>query len=369
MTRQIGVGLVGYGGIGRMHALALRMLPIVHPEIPPVRIVAVQTASQSSADRAQQELGPDVLTTTSLDALLAHPELDVVDCCTPTGDHARVALATIAARKALLCEKPLAATLDEADAIVAAAEMAGVVGGVNFHFRQVPAIQEARRLIDGGLLGEVIGFHLRYYRASNIKRDRPVTWRFSGPGSGVLVDLGSHMLDLTRHLLGQPTWVSAHMRTLIAERRGPDGQPVTIDGDDVAWMQIGLSGGGVGSIEVSKLVPGAADDIRIEAYGTGGALFYDAQDPNGLRVVEGAESTPGSRRIGTLSRTRPAASLPGAEMPTGTVAWHLASLRSFLGAYLEGKSPSPSLIDGREVDRLIAAAQRSAASQGAIVHL
>jgi predicted dehydrogenase len=360
MNKTIGIGLIGYGGIGRMHALCLRMLPLVYPELPPVRIVAVQTASQRSADRVVQELGADVLATTSLTTLLEHPDLHIVDCCAPTGDHAAVALATIAAGKALFCEKPLAATLAEAEEIVALATKHRVLGGVNFHFRQVPALQEAKRLIDAGLLGDVIGFHLRYFRASNIKRDRPITWRFAGPGSGVLVDLGSHMLDLTHHLLGNVAWVAARMRNLVGERLGPDGAPITIDADDVAWMQLGLDNGAIGSIEVSKLVPGAADDIRIEAYGTNGSLIYDAQDPNNLRVVEGAESLPGDRRIATLSRTRPAASLPGGEMPTGTVAWHAASIRAFLGAYLEGNTPVPSLADGLAVDRVIAAARQSA---------
>jgi predicted dehydrogenase len=275
----------------------------------------------------------------------------------------------IAAGKALFCEKPLAATLAESQQIVALAIQQQVIGGMNFHFRQIPALQEAKRLIEAGLLGTVIGFHLRYYRASNIKRDRPITWRFAGPGSGVLVDLGSHMLDLTSHLLGQTAWVAARMRNLVDTRLGPDGQPITIDSDDVAWMQLGLANGAIGSIAVSKLVPGAADDIRIEAYGTHGSLVYDAQDPNGLQIVDSAEALPGSRRIGTLSRTRPAASLPGGEMPTGTVAWHAASLRAFLGAYAEGREPSPSLTDGLEVDRVIAAARESAEAGGVPVAL
>lgn len=368
MAAEIGIGLVGYGGIGRMHALCCRMLPIVYPELPPTRIVAVQTASTASAARAQAELG-DIFTTTVLSELLAHPQVQIVDCCAPTGDHARIAQATIAAGKALFWEKPLAATLAEAETIVAAAQARGLIGGMNFHFRQVPAIQEAQRLIGAGLLGDVVGFHMRYYRASNLKRDRPIYWRFNGPGSGVLADLGSHMIDMVLHLLGPIAWVSARTRTMITERPGPDGKPTPVESDDVAWLQIGLVGGGIGSLEVSKLVPGAGDDVRIEAYGSNGALIYDANDPNGLRVVEATHAPIGDRRVATLSRTRPPASLPNVETPTGVVSWHLASLRAFLGAYLEGRSPSPGLQDGLLVDRVIAAAQRSAAQGGSIESL
>jgi predicted dehydrogenase len=363
MKQEIGIGLVGYGGIGRMHALCFQMLPIAYPELPKIRLVAVQTASTASAARAQRELG-DLFTTTSLESLLAYPSVDIVDCCAPTSDHNLVALSTLNAGKALFCEKPLAATFEEANAIVAAAHERGLMGGVNFHFRHVPAIQEAHRLIGSGLLGDVIGFHLRYYRASNLKRDRAITWRFNGPGSGVLVDLGSHVLDLVLHLLGPIAWVAAHTRTLITERPGPDGTPVAVESDDVAWLQIGLANGGIGSIEVSKLVPGAGDDLRIEAYGSHGTLLFDAQDPNGIQIAEGSNAPIGYRRIATLSRTNPAANIPNGETPTGVIGWHLASIRNFLGAYLEGHQPSPSLADGLRVDQVIAAAQRSAARGG-----
>ena len=87
----------------------------------------------------------------------------------------------------------------------------------------MPALLEARRLIENGLLGDVTGFQLRYYRASNLRRDRPATWRFAGPGSGVLVDLGSHLIDLVLHLLGPIARVSARLRTIVAERPGASG--------------------------------------------------------------------------------------------------------------------------------------------------
>jgi predicted dehydrogenase len=359
----IGIGLVGYGAIGRLHALCYRMLPLVYPELPPVRVVAVQTASADSAGRARRELG-DVLATTSLEELLAHPDVRAIDCCAPTGDHAPIAQAAIAAGHALFCEKPLAATPAESAAIVEAARRHRIAAGVNFHFRQVPALQEAARLVDQGLLGTVIGFHARYYRASNLRRDRPLTWRFEGPGSGVLADLGSHMIDMTRYLLGPIAAVAAHTRILIDKRPAADGSRRAVEGDDAAWLQLRLADGGLGSVEVSKLVPGAGDDIRIEAYGTAGALSFDTRDPNGLEIVEGATAA-GGRRVATLSRTQPPATLPSAETPTGVLSWHLASVRAFIAglAGLDGP-PAPSLEDGLQVDRVIAAARASAAQAG-----
>src|SRR5262249_54073705 len=161
--------------------------------------------------------------TTDLAELLGRPDIAVVDCCAPTGDHARIAGAALAGGKALFCEKPLAATQEEAAGIVALAQERNLAGGVNFHFRQAPALREAPRRVEAGLLGDVRSFHMRYYRSSNLRRDRPLTWRFAGPGSGVLVDLGSHLIDLVLHLLGPIATVAAHTRTVIGERVRPDG--------------------------------------------------------------------------------------------------------------------------------------------------
>jgi predicted dehydrogenase len=367
MSREVGIGLVGYGGIGRLHALCFRMMPLCYPGLPaPVRLAAVDTASSASAERARRELGSGVFVTTDLDALLRHPGVTAVDCCAPTGEHARVASAALRAGKALLCEKPLASNTAEAEELVALARQQGLPGALNFHFRHVPALQEARRRVEAGLLGDVIGFHLRYYRASNLKRDRPLTWRFAGPGSGVLVDLGSHMVDLVLHLLGPVVRVRARTRILVPERPGPDGRPTPVQADDAAWLELELAGGGVGTVEVSKMVPGAGDDVRIEAWGTRGAFTFDTTDPNGLHLVESAEAPVGSRRVATLSRTLPAASLPGAEMASGWVQWHLASLASQVEALGAGTPPQPGLEHGLRVDRILEAARQAAAQDGAV---
>jgi predicted dehydrogenase len=279
-----------------------------------------------------------------------------------------MAIATLQAGRALFCEKPLTASLQDSERIVALARERSLAGGINFHFRWIPAIQEARRRIETGLLGDVLGFHMRYYRSSNLRRDRPATWRFSGPGSGVLVDLGSHLIDMTLHLLGPIAAVAARTRTLVEQRPGADGQPVPIESDDAAWLQIELAGGGRGTLEVSKLVPGAADDLRIEAYGTSGTLTFDTRDPNSLIVAEGA-GAPGGRSIATWSRAMPPAALPSAETPTSTLQWHLASLAAFARSLGDGVSSQPVLQAGLAVDRVLVAAAQSAAQSGELVRI
>ena len=369
MAAEIGVGLIGYGAIGRLHALCYRMLPLCYPDLPLMpRLVAVATASASSAARARRELG-DLVVTTDFERLFDDPSVTLVDCCAPTGDHARMAISTLLAGRALFCEKPLTASLEDSQRIVALAQARSLAGGINFHFRWIPAIQEARRLIEAGLLGDVLSFHMRYYRSSNLRRDRPATWRFTGAGSGVLVDLGAHLIDMTLHLLGPITGVSARTRTLVEQRPGASGLLIPIESDDVAWLQIELAGGGRGTIEVSKLVPGAADDVRIEAYGTLGTLIFDTRDPNSLTVAEGAGATPGGRSIATFSRTTPPAALPSAETPTATLQWHLASMAAFVRSLGDGTAPQPNLQAGLAVDRVLVAAAQSAANAGGLVQI
>ncbi|HJZ48473.1 MAG TPA: Gfo/Idh/MocA family oxidoreductase [Roseiflexaceae bacterium] len=369
MAPEIGIGLIGYGAIGRLHALCYRMLPLTYPDLPLTpRLLAVATASPASAERARRELG-DLFVTTNFEQLIGAPGVALVDCCAPTGDHARMATATLLAGRALFCEKPLTANPADSQRIVALAQERGLNGGINFHFRFIPALQEARRLIENGLLGDVLGFHMRYYRSSNLRRDRPATWRFSGAGSGVLVDLGSHLIDMTLHLLGPIAAVAARTRTLIEQRPGADGRPVHIESDDAAWLQLELDGGGRGTIEVSKLVPGAADDVRIEAYGTNGALTFDTRDPNSLNVAEGAGAAPGGHTIMTFSRIAPPAALPSPETPTATLQWHLASLAAFVQALAAGARAQPDLQAGLAVDRVLAAAAQSAARGGEQVQI
>lgn len=365
MTSERGVGLIGYGAIGRMHALCYRALPLVYPDLPFLpRLVAVATHSAASAERARRDLG-DLFATTDYRTLLDRADIDLVDCCAPTGDHGPMALATLDAGKGLICEKPLAATGDEAATIAQRAAQRNLPGGVFYHLRFVPAIQQARRLIEAGLLGEVYSFQMHYYRSSNVQRDRPITWRFAGPGSGVLHDLGSHLLDLVEHLLGPVARVSARLRTVVPQRRGPDGALVTITSDDAATLQLELAGGGYGVVEASKVVPGAGDDVRIAAYGSAGALVFDTRDPNGLEIVEGAHGAIGGRRVATLSFSEPAAAILQGEKASGALQWYLATLAACCRAVAGEASGAATFDEAARVQSIIDSALRSANENGA----
>ncbi|KAB8143820.1 Gfo/Idh/MocA family oxidoreductase [Chloroflexia bacterium SDU3-3] len=355
---EIGVGLIGYGGIGRVHALCYRMIPLCYPALAlQPRIAAVQVATPGSAERVGREL-PEVRATTSLADLLADPQVSLIDCCAPTADHAAIVRAALDAGKPVFCEKPLAVEPREAAALAALAVERGLVCGVNYHFRNIPALQHARRWIEQGSLGDPVGFHLRYYRASNLKRDRAVTWRFQGAGSGVLLDLGSHLVDLITFLLGPAHTVSAQTRTLIGQRPTAGGGTAQITSDDAAWLSLELTNGAIGTAHASKVAAGTADDLRVEAYGTRGTLIFDAAHPNELQIADDQ----GRRIISTLSASAPTPTYPTAEVPTATLLWHLSTVAGYLQSLGGQPGPLASFGQAAYVDAVLEAAQRSAAS-------
>ncbi len=362
-TRQIGIGLIGYGGIGRLHALIIRMVPLMYPNLPGVpRLVAVATASDASAERARRELGDGVTCGTSIEALLADPAVTMVDCCAPTGDHGWIGEAVLSSRRDLFMEKPLAADPAESARLVAQAAALGVRAGVNYHNRHVPAIQLMRQHAASGALGTIRSVHMRYYRASNLREDRPISWRMAGAGGGVLLDLGSHLLDLVEYLIGPIRRISARLRTVVAQRPDASGTLVPVTADDIAWLALELDDGTYGTIEVSKVVPGAGDEIVIEAYGALGSCRYDSRDPNGLELATGGAAATTLRRV-SASRAQPAASLPSPETPTGVLQWHAAALADLIA----GGTITASLAAGLAVDRALAAARHSAAHGGIMI--
>ena len=364
----LGIGIVGYGAIARVHAAALALVPLIYPSIAlrpaVVALTPGGTSSQSSALRDYPTVRQCMYTD-----LLADPTVGAVLISTPTGLHAEHVAQAIAAGKHIMCEKPLTVDPDQSRALVAAADAAGVVLVMNHHFRRIPALVEARQRIAAGHLGVPLRAHLRYYRGSNVSPERAVSWRFVGHTGGVLVDLGAHLIDLSVMLFGSPlVAVQATLRTVYPTRPDRNGTAVVIDVDDIATLHGRLANGMTVTIEASKMVPGAADGLRVEAYGTAGSLIYDMDDVNALRVGTAAVAN-SMQRVDVWNRTSPTATIPGSETATSSLSWHAASWEAFL-ATVAGESRI--VCDGAgavHVDAVIAAARRSAARDGAWEHV
>ncbi len=369
--RPLGIGMIGYGGIGRVHAMAYRSLPF-HYGLPEdtFKMVAVATTRPETAQTAAAETGCDFWTT-DYHELLARPDVDVVDVCVPNHMHAAIVEASAAAGKHIYCEKPLAMNVGEGARMVAAATAAGVKTQMTFNFRFFPAIMRAQQLVQEGFLGRIFSFRGRYYRSSYIDAAKPLTWRQRKDiaGGGALFDIGSHILDVLYALLGEYGAVQATMETLIKERptaAGPSAEIAAVDVDDIAFLHLRLLDGTPGLVEVSRMGTGLTNDLGFDIFGDKGAIRFNSVDANWLEVydVRDAEQPIGGmrgyRRIETVNRY-PGQKAPDWSMTPDFVRTHAECQYQFLRSVEEDRPARPNLADGLHIQAVMAAAERSSA--------
>lgn len=366
--KPVSIGMIGYGGIGRVHAMAYRDIAYLYGlPADTAHIVGVATSRRETAQKAAAEIGCDFYTDDYRE-LLARDDIQVIDCCTPNNSHHEILRAAAAAGKHIYCEKPLALSVAEGREIVAAVERAGVQSQMTFNFRFFPAMLRARQLVEAGFLGRIFSFRARYLRSSYISASKPYSWRLSKAisGGGALYDLGSHVLDLIYYLLGDFDAVQAHLETLIPQRPAAPGsaQTAPVDVDDLALLHLRMASGVPGTVEISRMGTGAINDLAIEVSGDQGALRFSAQDPTWLEVydVRDADSplggTRGFRRVETAQRYD-GAKAPDWSMTPNFTRTHAECQYQFLKAISEGRSPSPTLADGLRIQEIMEAAQRA----------
>jgi len=363
--KNLGIAIIGYGGVARVHGMAYRSIPF-HYGFPAdmVKIIGVADAKLESAEAAARELGSD-LWTTDYRTLLAREDVDIVDICVPNVLHEEMIFAAAAAGKHIFCEKPLALNVEQGQRIVKAVEKAGVKSQLNFNFRFYPAITRARQMIEQGFLGRVYSFRGCFYRSSYIDPNKPLSWRLSKDvaGGGASFDLGSHILDLVYFLLGDYSSVLATVDTLIPERPVAPGaaEKGKVDVDDIVIMQVRMADNTLGSIEISRMGTGATNDLKIEIFGEKGALRFSAEDPSWLEVFDVSDpiqptgGMSGYRRVQTVGRFE-AHKVPDWSMAPGFVTTFAESQYKFIQAVSEGLTPAPTFKDGLHIQKVMQAA-------------
>jgi predicted dehydrogenase len=372
--RPLGIGLIGYGGIGRVHAMGYRMLPFNYG-IPAdtIRIAGVATSRPETAEAAAREIGCAVWTA-DYHELLARPDIDLVDITLPNNQHAAAVEAAAAAGKHVYVEKPLAMNVAEAQRMLAAVERAGVNHQMTFNVRFYPAAMRARQLVQAGFLGRLFAFRGSYDRQSYIDPNKPTSWRQQQAiaGGGTLFDLGSHIIDLLASLVGPFASVQATLDTLIRERPAAAGssERVAVDVDDLALLTVRLPDGTLGTVEASRMATGSPNEIRFELFGERGAIRWRSSQGSWLEVydVQAAQGGPiggmgGTQRIDTLNRY-PGQKSPDPSMSPDFVRSHAECQWQFLKAIDEGRPAEPSLADGLHVQAVMEAAIRSSAEGG-----
>ena len=374
------VAMVGHAFMGNAHSQAWRTAPhFFDLPLQPEMAVVVGHDARRAAEAATR-LG---WAESSADwrEVIARDDVDLVDICTPGDTHADIAIAALRAGKHVLCEKPLANTVAEAEAMVAAAREArvdGVRAMVGFTYRRVPAIGLARHLVAEGRIGDVRHVRAQYLQDWLADADAPLSWRLdkAKAGSGALGDIGAHVVDLTQFLTGDRiTEVSGRMETFVKERPYPTGStagtlggggtstergPVTVD-DAVSFLAT-FSSGAMGVFEATRFASGRKNAIRVEINGSLGSLAFDFEDMNVLEYVdarEGAEVA-GFRRILVTEAEHPYVAAwwpPGHGLGYEHGFTHqVVDLVHAIGA---GEDPAPSFADGLNVQHVLSAIETS----------
>ena len=368
----IGVGMLGYGFMGKVHSECYRAIRTYYDPWPAdIRFVGVATAHDVTANHAKDQVGYE-FATTDWRKVVEHPDVDVVNICTPNDTHYEQVLAAVQAGKHVYCDKPLATNVDEAREMTEAAEAAGIVNQMVQNNRFIPALRRAKQLVDDGLLGRMYQFRVAFLHSGAADPTRPYGWKMLG--GGTLHDLGAHVIDLVRWLGGDIAEVTAR-RTVFTPKRprsATDPTPVRITGDDAAWMLARLENGAVGTIETTKVATGAEDEVRLEFHGELGAIRFNLMDPNWLDVYDARRSDSpfggdrGFQRIATGSRQgRAKQVIPPTKSTAGWMYFHMESLKSFVDNVVAGgvaeqwRGVTPTFRDGWACHEVFDAAERS----------
>lgn len=374
----LGVGMVGYAFMGAAHSQAWRAAHRFFdlPMTPRMSALCGRDAERLAA--AATKLGWES-TEQDWRTLLAREDIDLVDICTPGDTHAEIAIAALEAGKHVLCEKPLANTVEEAEAMAQAAERAsarGVRSMVGFTYRRVPAIGLARRLVQEGRIGEIRHVRAQYLQDWISDPEAPLSWRLQKDraGSGALGDIGAHIIDLTQYITGDRiASVAAMMQTFVTERpvpaetgalagRAGSGRgEVTVD-DAVAFLAR-FGKGAFATFEATRMATGRKNAIRIELNGDRGSLAFDFEDMNLLHFYDATEpaETAGFRRIVV---TEPEHPYVAAWWPPGHLLGYehgfVNQAADLVTAIAQDNDPAPSFADGLQVQRVLRAVEDSA---------
>jgi predicted dehydrogenase len=384
MKKKLRVAMVGYQFMGRAHSNAWRQVARFFdtPFDPVMQVICGRDAEK--VGQAARTLGWQEAAT-SWEEVVRRPDIDVVDICTPGDLHRPIAIAAAAAGKAILCEKPLARNLAEAEEMLAAVRRAGVIHMLCHNYRRIPAVALARQLIagegddpggqNGGPNGDNVGgkigkiFHFRgvYLHDRGVDPKAPRTWRHdkARAGSGALGDLGSHMIDLARFLVGEIAEVSGTLQTFIRERPvAGSGAMAPVDVDDAALALLRFQNGAVGSLEVSRFGMGHKNFNHLEINGSRGSLIFNLERLNELQlyVEEGPNS--GFRTILATHREHPyiAAWWPPGHL-IGYEHTFTHTVLDLMKAIASGQPPAPNFEDGVRAHRVLDAIERASAAR------
>ena len=372
MKKEIKIGLLGFGAMGRTHSFSVSALPFFYDGLNfTAKYSAVCTSRIETASAAAEKYSLGYATVNE-DDIINDPDIDVIDISTPNIYHFETAKKAISAGKHVLCEKPLAINAEQARELDSLAKDAfeknGQVCGMVFNNRHIAAIRRAKELIDDGKLGRIISFDFKYLHNSCIDPERTAGWKQNKDicGAGTLFDLGSHIVDLCRYLCGEFSDVYAKEQIAFPTHKTSDGKIWETNADEAVYMTATLDCGAVGTLTASKINVGENDGLTFAIYGTDGALKFDLMEMDWLYFYDAnAENgnfggMHGFTKLECVGRyPKPGGVFPSPKAPNGWLRGHIGSMFTYLDAVANGNQASPSFEDGARVQMILEAAHLS----------
>jgi predicted dehydrogenase len=287
-TPEIGVAMLGYAFMGKAHTNGFKKIPyLIYPPPAIPRLVAIAGRNEEAVAEAARRYGYQRYYT-DWRQVIEDDEIQLVDNGGPNDMHAEPSIAAARAGKHIICEKPLARTAEEAKGMLDAVQAAGVKHMVAYNYRFVPAIRQAYELVRSGALGQIYHFRASYQQEWIMPHyDTPTIWRLDKDqaGSGALGDLGAHIIDLGRFLIGEVTTVGAMTRTFIPERPLSDGSgTMEVEVDDAFVATVGFENGAVGTLEATRFAAGRKNHMVLEINGERGSICFNLERLNELEV-------------------------------------------------------------------------------------
>jgi len=368
---EIRVGIIGFGFMGKTHTYGYKTIPLYYSNLPyKIRLVGVCDSVPEVARKAKESLDFE-FATTDPDEILNCKDINVVDICTPNIYHKDAVIKALNEGKHVYCDKPLATSYEEAKEIVSLLDKYNSVTQMALQYRFFPATIRAKEIVEEGRIGKIMSFRACYLHSSGINPNKPIGWKQEKKfgGGGVLFDLGSHVLDIIFHLLGEYSSVYAKTEIVYKQRPDKNGDMVQVDADDIAFMMLRMKSGGIGTIEASKVATGANDELRFEIHGDRGAIRFNLMEPNWLEYYDNTlpdvplGGTKGYTRIECTQRyPKPGGDFPNPKFSIGWIRSHVHSLYNFVDCVYSGKQASPSFKDGAYIQYVMEEAYRSEAS-------
>ncbi|CAH1223500.1 Myo-inositol 2-dehydrogenase [Paenibacillus plantiphilus] len=372
---NVRVGMIGYKFMGKAHSNAYRALPMFFSNVLRPELKAICGRDARGVEEARERFGWESAET-DWRRLVARDDIDLIDISAPSDVHKEIAIAAAASGKHIFCEKPLALSLADSIEMLNAAEKAGVKHMVGFNYRFAPAVQLAKKLITEGRIGQIYHFRGQFLQDWIVDPEFPLVWRLQKEiaGSGSHGDLGAHVIDMARYLIGEFQEVIGMSETFVKERPlslttaglqeqgGRSGLrgPVTVD--DATLFLARFAGGTLGSIEATRFAAGHRCTHSFEINGSKGSLKFDFERVNELQVyfTDDADDVQGFRRV---LATDSAHAYSDAWWPPGHALGYehtfTHEVHELMMAIAENRQPCPSFEDGAACQAVLEAVDKS----------